>query len=355
VIIYQAEANNTQGSALAMGSQTGAQSHKSPSLRSRRGCAIACIDALDDVESVLPLGMLAADALGADITLMHVVESNQKQDNLSDPIASDLLHREACLKIDLIAKEWASDIRAIKTVVLEGRPGEQICQWARDHHVDLTIIKSGSDYGACGEYIGDTTRRVMDCVDGSVLLAPAGSASPKKPRCQKILTPLDGSSRAESALPIALRMAKSQGAELVLVHAVPEPELTDIGPREPEDEELRSRITRHNTSVAQIYLKRIKSRLCADSIPVRTVILNGGDVRHLLTRCIRDENADMVIMSSHGQSGHADMTAGSVASHLIRNASKPLMIIRKPLHEGARVHGVRASNPGLRPLMRDVA
>src|SRR5689334_5410117 len=40
---------------------------------------------------------------------------------------------------------------------------------------------------------------------------------------QRILVPLDGSSRAEQALPVAARIARASGATIVLLRAIPLP------------------------------------------------------------------------------------------------------------------------------------
>ena len=326
-----------------------------PSPRPKRRQVIACIDALRDLEKVAPYGVIAANAFDAELTLMHVIETGPKRGAPSDPIASDLLRCEARMQLEQLAGKWSSEAGVVHTTVLEGHPGDQICLWARDHQADLTVICTRQDESVCDWDVGDTARRVMDCVTGSVLLIPGSVAASHAVRCRTILAPLDGSSRAESALPIALRLAETQGAELVLVHAVPEPELTEFGPREPEDEELRRRILHRNESAARAYLDRIRTRLSDRSLTVRTLILSKSDPRHLLTRAILDENADMIVISSHGRSGHVDMAAGSVASHLMTHSSAPLLIVRSQLSEPTRSTGATPMSAGLRFPMREVA
>lgn len=324
------------------------------SLCSKYRRVVACIDDLPDSSKVVPYSVIAANAFNAELTLMHVIERNIKTGAPSDPIASNLLRREASMKMEKLAKNWADGVSDVDTTVLEGHPGDQICIWSKDHQVDLIVICARQDRTICDWDVGDTARRVMDCVTGSILLIPE-SITEGDANCRRILAPLDGSSRAESALQVALRLAETQDAELVLVHAVPEPSFTDIGPLEPEDVELRRRILHRNEMAGRKYLSRIRDRISDSSIPVRTVILSDGDPRHLIARSILDERADMVVVSSHGCSGHLDMAAGSVASHLMTHTSIPLFIVRSEL--GAPTHRMGAANgaSGLRLPMREVA
>ncbi|RME69116.1 MAG: hypothetical protein D6782_00210, partial [Alphaproteobacteria bacterium] len=40
--------------------------------------------------------------------------------------------------------------------------------------------------------------------------------------------------------------------------------------------------------------------------------MHGGDPRHLLVRALSDERADLMVLASHGHSGHLDVGTGSV-------------------------------------------
>ena len=309
---------------------------------------IACIGALQNSSSIMPLGAITANALGAELTLLHVIETDTQPGARPNPIASDLLRREAATTISDLARKWENRIDNIHTTVLEGRAADQICIWARDHQVDLTIICSGQEGGSCEWALGDTARRVIDCVEGSVLIAPDVEETNEKVGLKKILTFLDGSCRAETALPIAMQLAKSEQAELTLVHAVPEPQLTEIGPPRPEDEALRRRLFDRNEAAARAYFDHLQNSLCDSGIKLKTCIMKDGDARHALLRVIDDEQADLVVFSSHGHSGHMDVAAGSVASHMITHTPIPLLLVRGSQQHPPRQISADEINPGLR-------
>lgn len=326
-----------------------------PTSHTRYRQVCACVDASPVSSKVIAHAVSIAQALGAELTLMRVLEAGRDGSRPSDPVEWDLRRREAGTHVEMLAHDLCADVEGIHTLLLEGCAAEQICTWAHDHHVDVTVVCS-SGAGETGEgQLGSTARRILECAPRAVLLVPASAEETGDVHYRRVLVPLDGSSRAETALPIARRVAAAEQAQLVVVHAVPEPELTEIGPLEPQDEELRDRLLRRNERVAQAYLERIRARITEKGVEVATLMLHGGDARHLLARAIVDERADLTVLTSHGRSGHVDVASGSVTDFLITHATAPLLIVRQHAG-GARGRGRAApSRAGVRlPTLANV-
>ena len=231
--------------------------------------------------------------------------------------------------------------------MLEGRPADQICNWARSHRVDLTVLFARQDATAREASFGATSQRIIDKMPGSILIVPENNRERRAAPLQKLLILLDGSIRAESALPVAIQLSESNNTELVLVHAVPRPELTEIGPVEAEDELLKAQIIKHNEKKARAYLNRLQAQLTDKNFPMRVCILKGGDVRRILQQAIIREDADMVVISSHGQGGYPDVVTGSVAQFLMGHIHTPLFIVRDS-QERAIMRGGAPESPNLR-------
>jgi nucleotide-binding universal stress UspA family protein len=158
---------------------------------------------------------------------------------------------------------------------------------------------------------------------------------------------VDGSARAESAVPLAARVAASAAAELLIAHVVPGPGLTQIGPPDAEDVELAERIAQRNLRVATAYLDRLRARFAATGPAARTMVLRDGDVRTRLERLVEDEAVDLVVLSSHGHTGRAGVPYGSVTADLILQSSVPTLIVRP--RSSARMHKTMAKAvPGAR-------
>ena len=289
---------------------------------------LACVDASSFADAVLAHAAAIALAAEARMTIMRVLDAPAVQMQ-TDPVEWTMRHRD--VKADL--RERAShfgDLQAY-TVIVDGPAAERICAWARDNAVDLTVLGRCSESNGSVGWLGGTARRVSEVVNGSVLLVPSTQVGDAPIRYHRMLIPLDGSSRSECALPLGLGIAAAHGAEMVLVHAAPNVDLTEVGPPEADAISLRDRLRRRNESTAERYLKRVRSRLPATPA-TRVRVLPSGDPRHALARAAFEEHADLMVLSCTGQSGHPDMSVGSVADYLINHMDIPILLVRG--HEG---------------------
>jgi nucleotide-binding universal stress UspA family protein len=161
------------------------------------------------------------------------------------------------------------------------------------------------------------------------LLVPARVAARRSEvRYRRIVVPLDGSSRAESVIPVATRLAEGQGAELVFVHVVPKPEIFRAGPLDQEAMDLEQRAIEHNRRKASAYLERLRGRFGSARCRVRIEVEREGSARTKLDRLIREERPDLVVMSAHGTTGHLDSSCGCVTDYALTHATAPLLVLR---------------------------
>ena len=292
----------------------------------------ACIDASGFAQKVIPHALTVSAALGSPVTFLRVVEAKPGLGFPPDPVEWDIRIREAQDEVEKLADERRQEVPNIDTQVIEGEAAEKISHWAHDHGVELTVLCTHGDSGVTEWGLGSTAQKVIDRAYGSILLIPCGSATSHVVHYRRILVPLDGSPHAESVLPLAIRLAHAQSAELIFVHVVPIPELTEVGPLENEAVELREQLIQRNERVAHEYLDRIRARVAA-GLSVRTLLLRGADARTGLGRAIAEEAPDLVVLAAHGRTRRSDVPFGSVAAYLINHAVVPLLIIRRrPTH-----------------------
>ena len=295
------------------------------------------VDRSEYSRKVLPHARSIANALGLSATLLHVVETGPATGVGPDPIEWDLLRREARKTLGRCAKTYGANGDHAEAEIVEGRPAEQICRWARDHVTDLIVLCTQGEGELTARGIGSIAREVVDQAGSSVLLVPASvELKAGAVRYRRILVPLDGSSPAESVIPLATRIAGAFGAELLLVHVVPVPELTESGPAEAEDLKLLDELVSRNEAAARAYLNRLKTRLAQKGVSVRVLVLQGGDARSLVPRVAVEQGVDLVVLSAHGRSNRSDTSCGSVTSHLITHLVTPVMIVRPKLARALR-------------------
>ena len=136
----------------------------------------------------------------------------------------------------------------------------------------------------------------------------------------RIMVPLDGSTFAEAALPIAFGLARRDGAtvHLVKVHEPPTPVAGPEGPAmyDPEIDEDFERKGRRYLGVMLAWTNG------DDRARAVTAYLH-GPVTESLSTYVRDEAIDLVVMTTHARGGVSRALLGSVADGLVRYSLAP--------------------------------
>lgn len=159
---------------------------------------------------------------------------------------------------------------------------------------------------------------------------------------QRILVPLDGSKRAEQALPVAAQLARTFGGSLVLLRVVTSPaDFAHFSWKSPQ--EMQQALDADIAKAAH-YLATIAASKELAGIKVSTEVPPGDPAMTMLP-IIRADNIDFVVMCSHGVTGDRRWHVGSVAQQVARHSPVPVLVLR----EGAGVPTNR--HPlGMRPV-----
>ena len=139
---------------------------------------------------------------------------------------------------------------------------------------------------------------------------------------KKILVPLDGSTLAEAALPHAEAIAKSEGAEIILLR-IPMMPATEFFAREPS---IAVRIQQEEEAVAKKYLDTKLNELKKEKIQASIIMLEGS-VPDTILGIAEETHTDMIVMSIHGRTGLKRWLIGSVADRVVHQAHSPVMLI----------------------------
>jgi nucleotide-binding universal stress UspA family protein len=288
---------------------------------------VACVDSSPCARNVVQHALAVASALEASVTLLRVVEAAPGGEMQPDPIEWEVRRLGARESLMRIVDAARRDGNAVQAEVIVGQTIEQICLWSSEHAADFLVL------GTCGQSqsgelcLGSTVRSIVDRAPGSILLVPPSAGEARVPQYRRILVPLDGSSRGESVVPLATRLAAAADAELLIAHVIPVPELTEVGPLDVEDLELCERVMRRNERVARAYLERVRGRIAHGGIRTRALVLRNGDVRGRLLRALAEENVDLIVLSAKGHSALAGVSYGSVTVHLMMHPIVPLLIV----------------------------
>jgi nucleotide-binding universal stress UspA family protein len=134
-----------------------------------------------------------------------------------------------------------------------------------------------------------------------------------------LLVPLDGSDLAERALPYAVRLAKADKGQLVLMRAALAPVPDRLDGANWEEDQLDA------IGEAQQYLAAVATKV-ATQVPVATSVTYGRAAPEILNQ-VSVNAADAVVMATHGRTGLSHLLIGSVAETLLAQSAVPLFLV----------------------------
>lgn len=144
-------------------------------------------------------------------------------------------------------------------------------------------------------------------------------------RIRRILHPSDFSGASSKAFAKAVEMAKSNRAELLVVHvlapAVPMVGDGYISPKIYEDLEASAR------AWGQKQLNRLLAKARKGGARAKGMLMEG--VPHgQIVRAARSRKASLIVIGTHGRTGLAKFVLGSVAGRVLATAPCPVLTVR---------------------------
>jgi nucleotide-binding universal stress UspA family protein len=141
---------------------------------------------------------------------------------------------------------------------------------------------------------------------------------------QRILVATDFSPASTPALEQSVKMARRDGALLLIAHAYQEPGLVELS-RAPArvyeewDQALQQGVQRKLRPLVEYARK--------EGVEARALLLTGF-ADEAIIEAAKQEGADLIVMGTHGRRGAARLFLGSVASRVISTAPCPVMTVR---------------------------
>jgi len=148
---------------------------------------------------------------------------------------------------------------------------------------------------------------------------------------KRILVPLDGSARAESALPVAARLAHAYGASIELLKVVEA--YAEYGAY------LQSMLDEEKLEATR-YLEKVAKSVELEGIEVEVNVML-GQVGKSIIAAAQASHASLIVLCSHGYSSMKRWMLGSVAEKVARHAPVPVFILR----EGATIFPTSLDRP----------
>jgi nucleotide-binding universal stress UspA family protein len=205
-----------------------------------------------------------------------------------------------------------------------GRAYDQIEELAEEIQADLIVTSTHGFKGLQHVLLGSTAERIVRHATRPVLVARAAKSGRRRaPRLKKIVVPLDFSRCSESGLRYAIKLARSFGARLFLVHIVRlDYRLMADGYALYAAEE----IMKSAHEAAEKEMRRVVTATDFGEVKFETAIETGSpEIR--ICGYAKQMGADIIVTSTHGRTGLQHVLIGSIAEHIVRDAECPVVVV----------------------------
>jgi nucleotide-binding universal stress UspA family protein len=208
----------------------------------------------------------------------------------------------------------------------QGEPAEEILRAAAEVGADLIVMGTHGRGGLRRLLAGSVAEAVLRRAACPVLALHAPNDQPATARpIEVILHPTDFSEQGESAMGVARALARDCGARLVLLHVAASEILLE-----------GMVVSATESAINRKALDEIRDRLDGPDLkfPVQAIVKEGDAIAGIL-RAADEERADLIVMGTHGRTGLERLLMGSVAEGVLRRASCPVLIVKRPPRKAA--------------------
>jgi universal stress protein A len=153
------------------------------------------------------------------------------------------------------------------------------------------------------------------------------------PRLRQILLPTDFIGCANYALPYAAAIARATHARSLCVHVV-EPLVPAVGYTGLADPMPIADISEQMEDSAEREFPRLTDCDELTGLDVEEIIVH-GDAAAEIVRVAGENEADLIVISSHGRTGLGRMIFGSTAEAVVRHAGCPVLVVKPPQEEAS--------------------
>ncbi|MFP4137855.1 MAG: universal stress protein [Halomonas sp.] len=139
----------------------------------------------------------------------------------------------------------------------------------------------------------------------------------------KIMLPVDLNEEAswKKALPTALTLCQTFGAELILVTVLPDYRMPLVGSYFPKDFASKA-----HDAVHEAQQRFVEEHVPAD-VNVHRIIVDGSPWEAIV-KAAKKLEVDLIVMASHNKRKFADYVLGPNAEHVVHHSKVSVMIVR---------------------------
>lgn len=225
----------------------------------------------------------------------------------------------------------------VTEVVREGDSASEIVAAATEEGAGMIVMTTRGRTGVARGLLGSVADRVVHSSTIPTLLVRAAKTKKRAlaVSVKHVILPLDGSKRAEAAIPHAKAVAKAYDAEIVIVRAVSMPSAAYVSGPYPYPHSYYDDLRADLMENAEAYLKGVSARVKRGGYSVRSVGLHGGASEQIVDIAKGEKDA-IVVMTTRGHTGFQRWVLGSVADAVVHSATVPVLLVEGSLTPASR-------------------
>ena len=295
------------------------------------------VDGSKLAEAVFPFVRVFAKAFGARITLLQAldIKGGLLLGHLFTKAKASEIEERAISQAEEYLKRLATTLPGVvvNQVVAIKDPEAAIAEEAECSKEPTLIAMSTHGRSGIGRWIiGSVTDKVAHAAPCSMLVVrPSEEISETEGEAylSRIIVPLDGSERAQQALPTAEELGRLLGLEMILIRVfsaaqVARAQLGMVGEWPIGDSDVLQEVEDEARKYLEDKANEIRDRGVER---VKLQFLRGDPAGQIVDQA-HTQPGNLVVMSSRGRTGLGRTFLGSVSNQVVRTSGTPVLLVR---------------------------
>jgi len=290
------------------------------------------LDGSELAQIALPYAEKLAKALGSQIILIYVSESNDDRNQHMHKFYLQQMAEAAQRDAERFQDRQGVGTIKVDSVMIVGDPAEAIVEYADKQDIGLIVMTTHGRSGIKRWAMGSVADKVLRSTKQPIALIRAKGARPdmlgERTILSKILVTLDGSKESEAVIPYVEELASKLQAEVILLQVIA-PDYHIYAAGGPEYGVYAEQQIESMKKFTRDYLEAIIAGLKQKEVSAKAEIMLGTAAETIIN--FADQaNVSLVAMTTHGRSGVTRWAIGSVAERVLRAGNTPLLLVRSP-------------------------
>jgi nucleotide-binding universal stress UspA family protein len=280
----------------------------SPSLETHDGplaqdhLVVVPLDGTRNAERAIVPAMDLAQRVGSMIRLVSAVEDVQDADAQLAYLRATAAALHNPLEHTQPNVEVRTDPGVVSTLIDE-----------RGHNTTVCMATSASIFHL-DNYAGSMAEKVVRRSHRPTVLVGPNVEDHTIFDVSRIIVPVDGSTRSEAGVPVAMWCGAALGVPVWLVQVF-----------DPGRVESLQRAVASGDAVDTAHLRKLAQDHRLDGVSVQWENLHARNPAHALVEYAGDDG--LLVMATHGRTGWSRFTMGSVTTHVVKHAERPVLVI----------------------------